>query len=136
MRFKIPRYIDYEAKIFGPASFKQFLFLLAGMMVIGFLWLITERLFTFLLFSIIVTVITGGLAFGKINGRPVLTMIGKYISFTFSGSKTYFWKKKEIPPKIIQKEKKENKKNDDDKKLPTSRKKGGLDEVSKKIEIS
>ncbi len=135
MRFKIPRYIDYEAKIFGPASFKQFLFLLAGMILVGFVYLIVDSFFIFFILAMIIGSITGALAFGKINGQPLITMIGKYISFTLSGSKTYFWKKKELHPKTIKrKEIEEKEEENDDNILPTTQRRGKLDKISKKIE--
>lgn len=137
MRYKIPRYIDYKAKIFGPANFKQFLFLLAGMILIGFLWLITDNLFIFFLLALIVGGITAALAFGKINGQPLIKMIGKYITFTVSGSKTYFWKKKDLPPKTIKrKEVSDDDKKDSKKGLPTTQRKGRLEKMAKKIETS
>ncbi len=138
MKHKIPRYIDYEAKIFGPASFKQFAFLLAGMITIGFLWLIIEGFFTFLVFASLVAGISGGLAFGKINGQPVVTMIGKYITFKISGEKRYFWKKKDIMPKTIKRKqiKEKEDKVEDKNKIPIKQRSGRLDKMSKKIETS
>lgn len=137
MRYKIPRYIDYEAKIFGPASFKQFLFLLAGMITIGFLWLVTDSLFVFFLLALIVAGISGTLAFGKINGQPIITMLGKFIAFKVSGKKTYFWKKKDLTPKTIKrKEISEKKEEESGAKINTTQKKGRLDKMSKKIETS
>ncbi|MGM0439267.1 MAG: PrgI family protein [Patescibacteria group bacterium] len=137
MRYKIPRYIDYEAKIFGPASFKQFLFLLAGMITIGFLWLIIDNLFIFFLTAALVGGIFGGLAFGKINGQPIVSMLGKFIAFKISGEKRYFWKKKDLAPKTIKRrEIKEEETDQDNTRLPTKQKKGKLDKMSKKIETS
>ena len=135
MRYKIPRYIDYEAKIFGPANFKQFLFLLAGMITIGFLWLVIESFFLFAMLAMLVGGITGGLAFGKINGQPIVTMIGKFIMFKISGKKAYFWEKKDLMPKTIQK-KEVKKKKEEGFKISTKQKKSRLDKISKKIETS
>ncbi len=136
MRYKIPRYIDYEARIFGPANFKQFIFLLGGMITIGLLWVITDTLFVFFLLSFIVAAITIALAFGKINGQPMIIMIGKFISFRLSGSKTYFWKKKEIQPKVIQRKEIQEEKDSDQREVPISKGRGKLDHISKKIETS
>ncbi len=134
MRFKIPRYIDYEIRIFGPANFKQFLFILAGMIVIGFLYLIIDGTFAFMLAAFIVTSVTLALAFGKIQGQSLLTMIQKYLTFRFSGSKTYLWKKKNISHQAIRPDKKEEVKEEEDPGYKTVKKKGRLDKMSKKIE--
>ena len=136
MRYKIPRYIDYEAKIFGPASFKQFIFLLAGMITIAFLWLITDSFFLFLFLAMIVASLSGGLAFGKINGQPIVTMLGKFIVFKVSGKKRYFWKKKELAPKTIKRKAVEEKEPEEKEGLPTKQKQGKLEKMSQKIETS
>ncbi len=136
MRYKIPRYIDYEARIFGPASFKQFLFLLAGMITVGFLWLLTDSLFIFFFLTLIVSGISLTLAFGKINGQPIVTMIGKFIAFKTTGKKTYFWKKKDLAPKPIMRKEEEEEVKPEGRSLPTKQKRGKLDKMSKKIETS
>ena len=136
MKYKIPRYIDYEAKIFGPANFKQFLFLLAGMIAIGFLWLIIDNFFIFIIASILVGGIFGGLAFGKINGQPIVVMIGKFITFKISGRKVYFWQKKDLMPRTLKSTKKKKEKEEDKFKIKTKQEKGRLDKLSKKIETS
>lgn len=136
MRYKIPRYIDYEAKIFGPASFKQFIFLLAGMITIGFLWLITDSFFLFLFLAMIIAAVTGTLAFGKINGKPIVTMLGKFIVFKISGKKRYFWKKKELAPKTIKRKAVQKEDSEKEEKIPTKQKQGKLEKMSQKIEIS
>ncbi len=136
MKYKIPRYIDYKAKIFGPANFVQFLYFLAGMILIGFLWLIIENFLLFVAVSILIAGISGTLAFGKINGQPIPKMIGKYIVFQISGSKKYIWKKKELAPKVIKRKEKKKKEEENENELPMSKKRGRLDKISKKIEIS
>lgn len=136
MRYKIPRYIDYEAKILGPANFHQFIIIFIGMLFIGLLYLIIESLFIFLSISLIIAITIGVFTFGKINGQPFPKMISKYITFNFSGSKTYLWKKKDLAPKMI-KRKKEEKKEEEVEESPFSskQKKGRLENISKKLEI-
>ncbi len=135
MRYKIPRYIDYEAKIFGPASFKQFMSMFVGLIVVGIFWLIIDNFFLFVLVALIIFAIFGGFSFGTINGLPLPTMISKYISFSLSGSKTYFWEKKEFSVQKITKKEPEPK-TDIKKELPTTYKRGNLDKMSKDIETS
>jgi len=137
MKYKIPRYIDYEAKIFGPANFKQFLAIFFGMGVIGFLYLLIESFLVFVLVSLVVGTIILVLSFGKIDERPLILLIGKYLNFRSSGAKTYFWEKKEFSPEAIKMKEVEEKKGDEDgKKVSLSQKKGKLNQMSKKIETS
>ncbi len=136
MKFKIPRYIDYEAKIFGPASFKQFLVLLGGMATIGFLFVVIESFLGFVFSAMVIGGLVLTITFGKIDEQPLVSLIGKYITFRLSGTKTYFWEKKEVYPKAIKM--KEMKDVDDEKetKYEVSRKTGRLDKMSKNIELS
>lgn len=104
MRFTVPQFIEHEAKIVGPLTFKQFVF-------IGIAAAICFLLFFLAPFSVFIisTVVLGGLsvvfAFLKVGGRPVPEIL-KYL-FTFSSSpKIYLWKKKAgPPPKLIEKPK-------------------------------
>ena len=105
MMFKTPQFIDVEDKIFGPFTFKQFVYLAGG----GGLG--------YLAYKLIPVKIIGGvflfafvglgfaLAFIKPNGKPfiiyLLSMIKYYIT-----PKTYVWKKEEQKKKIVQEENK------------------------------
>lgn len=136
MQYKIPRYIDYQAKIFGPANFKQFVFLLVGMITIGFIWLLIDNLFVFFFLALLIGAITITLAFGKVAGQPVVTMLSKFINFRLSGPKTYFWKKKEIQPRVIQRKELEDQKEKEEDGISLSKGRSKLDSISKKIETS
>jgi hypothetical protein len=93
MQFHIPQFIDIEDKIFGPFTFKQFVYLLGGAGTLFITWT---------LFGQVLGIIIGGpiagiallLAFKSVNGRPfsvVLEAGAKY----FMGNKLYLWKKEE-----------------------------------------
>jgi hypothetical protein len=68
-QFIVPQFIDVEDKIIGPVTTRQFIIMLAGFIIIG----ISYKIFDFSLFvtfGILVIIITGVIAFLKINGRP------------------------------------------------------------------
>lgn len=68
-QFVVPQFIDVEDKIIGPITTRQFLILLTGAMIIG----ISYKIFDFALFltvGLLIIIISGILAFLKINGRP------------------------------------------------------------------
>jgi len=91
MRFEVPQFVDVEDKIFGPFTWKQFVYLAggagAGFMVWYFLPLL---LFIFVGGPIIALAL--GLAFYQINNRPLSFMIEAIFTY-FSHSRLYLWKK-------------------------------------------
>ncbi len=69
-QFVVPQFIDVEDKVIGPITVRQFIILLVGG---GFIF-IAYKLSDFTLFlaqMVGISAITFGLAFIKINGRPV-----------------------------------------------------------------
>lgn len=68
-QFTVPQFIDVEAKIFGPITARQFIVLLAGVIVLA----ASYQLFDFALFltaAILDFILTALVGFVKINGRP------------------------------------------------------------------
>lgn len=95
MRYQTPQFIDIEDKIFGPLSWKQFVYL-AGGAGIGY------ALYAFLplMIAIPLIVFIGGfavaLAFYKVNNRPLIFLIQSMFSYMFR-TKFYLWRK--VPKK-------------------------------------
>ena len=101
MRFQVPQFIDIEDKIFGPLTIKQFIYIAGGA---GLCFI----LFRFLPLIIVIplgVVIIGfslGLAFYKINNKPLIYVIQSAFGYYVS-SKLYLWKKKDkSPEKAVQ----------------------------------
>ena len=94
MQFEVPQFIDVEDKIFGPFTFKQFLYLAGG----AALAYVSYKLTPFP-FSILLALVFVGfgllLAFYKINGRPFIEVAQSYISYRLKG-RLYIWKR--TPP--------------------------------------
>ena len=107
MQFQVPQFIEKEAKIVGPLTFKQFLYLGAAGVVVFFLYfyLAAKNLLAFSLITIFLVIGALAFAFLKVGGQPLLSIFLKFFNFSFS-SKIYLWKKKAISPKIIKKEEK------------------------------
>ena len=103
MRYQVPQFIDIEDRIFGPLTLKQFIYLAGGAGLSFALWRFLP-FFIAIIFIIPVVALSAGLAFYKINNRPLLTTIEYAVSY-FIGRKLYLWKtKKEIPKKAPSKE--------------------------------
>lgn len=95
MQFQVPQFIEIEDKIFGPLTFKQFLYLAGG----GGLCFLLYTLLP-LFFAILLIIPAAGfslaLAFYKINNRPFIEVAESAFRYT-SGSKLFIWKKEERP---------------------------------------
>lgn len=92
-QFQVPQFIEVEDKLFGPLTFKQFLYLAGG---IG----ISFILYAWLPFIAAILPIAGvisislALAFVKYNGRPFISTLEAFVKYILS-SKLYVWKKEE-----------------------------------------
>jgi thiol:disulfide interchange protein len=108
MEFTVPKFIEKEAKIIGPLTFKQFLCLLIPGATV-FLAYYTLPLAIAILLAIVL--MSGGiaLAFLKIGGRSFPVVMKNFVTF-YPSVKLYVWKRKAIPPKIIKKEEVKQKK--------------------------
>lgn len=91
MRFHVPQFIEVEDKIFGPLTFKQFIYLMGGG---SFAFIAYAFLPKFLAYLVILPIgaLAAGLAFYKINGQPLIKVINDAIGYGLK-SKLYLWKK-------------------------------------------
>ncbi len=104
MEFIVPKFIEREAKIVGPFTFKQFIFI--G--VAGGLCLLLYFVLPIFVFVIVAVILLGGafsLAFLKVEKISLPVFVKNFFIF-LSKPKVYLWKKKGIPPKILKKEEK------------------------------
>ena len=89
MQFQVPQFIEVEDKIFGPLTFKQFVYLAGGA---GCGYLLWRVLPIYLAAPLIAGVVGlgGGLAFFKYNGQPFILAL-EHGFFFFVRSKLYLW---------------------------------------------
>lgn len=96
MRFQVPQFIDVEDKIFGPLTFKQFVYLAGGGGLCAiFFTLLPTYIAIFL--SIPVAAFALALAFYKINSKPFVAVVEAFLAYSL-GSKLYIWKKEDKTP--------------------------------------
>jgi len=97
MRFKVPQFIDIEDKIFGPFTFKQFMYMGGGA---GLSYLVYRSFPFFVAIALIAVIvaISASLTFVKINGKPFIFILEAYIRYAIN-SKMYIWKKSYEPNK-------------------------------------
>lgn len=108
MRFEVPQFIDIEDKIFGPLTWRQFLYL-GGGVGMGVVLFFTANLIVFILVGLPLAVLAGALAFYPVNNRPFSFFLEAIVNY-FQGTKLYLWRQKEqktykysFEPKMIDK---------------------------------
>ncbi len=92
MRFTIPQFIEHEAKIIGPLTFKQFIFVGIAA-VICFVLYFSVSFNLFLLGCIVLGGTSVAFAFLKVEGIPLPQVMSNFLKFSFSPKK-YLWEKK------------------------------------------
>ena len=93
MRFQVPQFIEIEDKIFGPLSFKQFVYVVGGGGLIVMLFFLLPNFLAFIL-AVPIGAFAGALAFYKVNNRPFIHITEAAFKHFFKG-KLYIWKKEE-----------------------------------------
>jgi len=100
MRFTLPQFIEREAKIIGPLTFKQFLYFgFAGF--ICFIVYFSFSLDIFILSVLFFGGIASAFSFLNINGTPITAYLWNFFRYSLS-PKTYLWQKKGSPGIEIQ----------------------------------
>jgi len=101
MQFRTPQFIEIEDKIFGPFTFRQFLYIVGGL---GASFLVYKILPIFISVIVIAAILafSGALAFYKVNGKPFILIVEAFIKYTFS-QKLYLWKKEYKVPSAKEK---------------------------------
>lgn len=103
MQHTVPQFIEKEARIVGPLTFKQFIYIGTA----GGFCLFLYFFVSLSVFIVVTTFLLGGalaLAFLRIERTTLPVFIKNFFVFLFK-PKVYLWKKK-ITPYVIYKEKK------------------------------
>lgn len=97
MRFAVPQFIDVEDKIFGPLTFKQFVYLAGG----GGLAFTCIKLLPWYFGWPLAIGFAGfgaALAFVKVNEKPLINLIEAAFNYGLN-DKLYIWKHEKKTPK-------------------------------------
>jgi len=92
MQFKVPQFLDIEDKIFGPFTFREFVYLAGG----AGLCYVLYRLLGALWGSVPILVVAGfalALTFYRPNNKPFVNMLEAGFSY-FMQDKLYIWKRR------------------------------------------
>lgn len=91
MRFEVPQFIEIEDKIFGPFTWRQFVYLLGGVGIATVLF-ITTHPFIFVLIGLPIAGLALLLAFYPVNNRPFAVFLESAVQY-FNSSRLYLWRK-------------------------------------------
>ena len=80
MVYKVPQFIEVEDKIFGPLTFKQFIYLAGGAGACFMIWTFVPKLIAFFLI-IPVGAFAIALAFYKVNNRPFVILVESFMRY-------------------------------------------------------
>ncbi len=94
MQFKVPQFLDIEDKIFGPFTFRQFVYLAGGAGICFFFYKLLGLLFGAIPI-IAVASFALMLAFYRPNNKPFINMLEAWFKYFIQG-KLYIWQHKEI----------------------------------------
>ncbi len=97
MRFQVPQFIDVEDKIFGPFTFKQFIYLAGGA---GSAYALYKLLPIYISIILILPIIGIALAltFYKVNGKPFIEVLQSAAGY-YLKSKLFIWKQRKAEKK-------------------------------------
>ncbi len=102
MRFQVPQFLEIEDKLFGPLTFKQFIYIAGSIGIAVVLFMFLPNFIAFLL-SAPVVAFGIALAFYKMNDKPFISVVESFIKFHTSG-KLYLWQKEEKVPTAANRE--------------------------------
>ena len=101
-QYTVPKFIEHKAKIVGPLTFQQFVFVGIAA-AIAFVFYFTVPFYLFILASIVIMSGGAALAFVQIGNQPLPEVIKNFLKFSFA-PKLYLWRKKTGPPPKLIKE--------------------------------
>ncbi len=93
MQFEVPQFIEIEDKIFGPLTWRQFLYVGGGGLM-AFVLFISLPFILFLVIGAPIGLLALALAFYPINNRPFSHFLEAIWRF-FSRSRQYHWQRKQ-----------------------------------------
>lgn len=96
MRYQVPQFIEVEDKIFGPFTFKQFVYMVGGAGVCFIAYKLLP-MFWALFLIVPAIIVSGSLAFYRPNNRPFIETLEAAFNFYIT-EKLYIWHKEDKKP--------------------------------------
>lgn len=106
MQFHVPQFIDVEDKIFGPLSFKQFVYLVGGAGLCVILYTLIPYQFISIPLIAVAASFSVALAFYRVNNKPFIHIVQAAFSY-ITNSRLYIWQRRESKSRSKKQSKKE-----------------------------
>ena len=91
MRFEVPQFIEIEDKIFGPLTWRQFVYVGGGAGIAAVLFF-TAPFIVFVLIGVPIGALSFLLGFYPVNNRPFSIFLEAMMRY-FKDSRLYLWRK-------------------------------------------
>lgn len=98
MEFQVPQFIEVEDKIFGPFSFKQFVFIIGGLGLGFIIWNILSPIignFIPIIIALPITIFIGSFGFTIVHKRETFAQTVENGFKFYKNKKVYIWRKKQ-----------------------------------------
>src|SRR3989344_3550756 len=96
MQYQVPQFIEVEDKIFGQLTAMQSIYVAGGVGFLVMLWLLLPWWWLAVLLGAPVTLLGLGLAFYKVNDRPLIEILEAGFYYLMQ-TRLYIWEKKQTP---------------------------------------
>ena len=127
--FTVPKFIEHKAKIVGPLTLPQALYLGGAAALCLFFYFILP-FFLFIMASLITIAAGVSLALGKVGGVSLPQMVKNFLIFSVS-PKIYLWERKTgLPPKFKKEKPKPHFKKEELKSVPAATGRSKLRDIS------
>jgi hypothetical protein len=100
MKFQVPQFIETETKVIGPFTIKQFLFVAGGIAMGSSEFLLLPNGIILYIAEFLTIAFFGGLAFGKVDGQPLLSYAAYALAYLFGTKRSVYQVKKDEGPII------------------------------------
>ncbi len=97
LNFQVPQFIEIEDKIFGPLTFKQFIYVVGGAGACFMFWVYLPYRWLAVLLIIPVLGLALALAFYKVNNRSFILILEAAFRYATT-HKLYIWKRSGANP--------------------------------------
>lgn len=131
MQFQVPQFVEREAKVVGPFTFKQFIFVGVAGAVLVLLYFMVP-FFVFLFLSLVLGSSSLVLAFVQVEGHSLPFVIKNFFVFSLS-PRVYLWRRKIVVPRLI-KEKPKPKEEVSEESILKVTERGHLSKLSTQVE--
>jgi len=92
MKFEVPQFIEIEDQIFGPFTWRQFVYLAGGGGIAAVLFLIAPFI-VFVFIGVPIGALAAALAFFPVNNQPFSRFLESFYNYLL-GNKLYLWQQK------------------------------------------